>query len=175
MRSSFGRCPTSQNPDVATQFVQSGPELNIKRGGIMQASTVAIVVAFVGVGGVIIGQRMARESEEKKFRRDCRKEEFQTLLSALTKSYGTISQLRAPLVPLAEQEQRALSEAEAMALMVIRDRVYIAEDVQRLDILNRWIKALRDIDYKGLLESEFSKRYSEINADIVKAANKNMK
>lgn len=141
----------------------------------MQASTVAMMVAFVGVGGVIIGQRMARTSEEKKFRRECRKEEFQTLLSALTKSYGTIVQFRRPLVALAEQEQRALSEAEATALMVIRDRIYIADDVQRLDILNRWIKALRDLDYKGLVESEFSKRYNEINADIVKAASRNIK
>jgi hypothetical protein len=135
----------------------------------------AVAGPLVGIGGVFLGQRMARRTDQDKFRRDSRKEEFQSLLAALSKAYGILIQLRAPMVALAEQEQRMLFDVETAALTAIRSCVYIADDIKRLDIAGRWTQATRNLDWHGSFASEFAKGYSAINADIVNAANENLK
>ena len=141
----------------------------------MLAAIISIVVALVGIGGIILGQRMARLSEQKKFLREIRKDEFQTLLAALTKAYGLIVQSHIPMNVMDGKDMKAQDDAEMNALAVIRDRVYIADDLKRLDILNRWMEATNDAARMGLQEGKFSKRYNEISADIVKVANESQK
>jgi hypothetical protein len=57
---------------------------------------------------------------------DSRKEEYRELLSALTLAYSL------------HRQSVSTAESDAKALAVIRDRLYIAGEVEELKVLDRW-------------------------------------
>ena len=125
-----------------------------------------IVTAF---SGVLIGQRMARNTQRAQWLRDCRKQEFKELLGTLTRSFTTICTKRQYMVPQSHEDQIALHEAEANALMTIKDRIFIAADVKRLDIYKLWNSAVNEYN-RDHVYIPFAEKYALINAKIVDAA-----
>jgi hypothetical protein len=93
-----------------------------------------------------MGQRMARTTQREQWLRDCRKEEFKELLSVLTKSFATISDGYSSFVQTSET-QIAIRDAALNALTTIRDRIYISEDVKRLNIYKLWRDAAREFEH----------------------------
>ena len=127
-----------------------------------------------GLSGVVIGallvQFLSRSSERKQWIRDCRKEEFRELLTALSKAYVNISLFR-PVKDLPKEQLLEMYNLWAAALITIRDRLYISADVAELDLARKWIAA-DDAFKKDKSVDEFTKRYNELNSAIVEAARK---
>jgi hypothetical protein len=140
----------------------------------MLAASMAILGALMGIGGVIVGQRMARATDHEKFIRDTRKEEFQSVLAAITSAYSLIVRASVPMM-LSGPEMKVRDDTERTSYETIRNCLYIVDDLKRLNILDRWFNATKDADNKGIEESGFFTRYNAINADLVRAANDNLK
>lgn len=105
--------------------------------------------AWAAIGplvGILLGARLARRSQRDQWIADNRKSEYRELLTALTKAFTGIVQLRAPGVALGPQEQKALSDLEAQSFVAIRDRIFIAKEIENLKLLARWSQALRQYD-----------------------------
>jgi hypothetical protein len=124
-----------------------------------------IVTAF---GGVLIGQRMARNTQRGQWLKDCRKEEFKELLSVLTKSFAVICDGYSAFVQ-DSATQMAIRDAALVAMTTIRDRIYIAADVKRLNIYKLWRDAANEFEHDHVFIA-FSEKYAVINALIVDAA-----
>jgi hypothetical protein len=129
-----------------------------------------IVAAF---GGVLMGQRMARNTQREQWLRDSRKQEFKELLTVLTKSFAVICDAYSALVQ-DSATQVAVRDAEMLAVITIRDRVYIAEDIKRLNIYKIWRDAVNEFIEDHVFIA-FSEQYALINAMVVDAANSDKK
>jgi hypothetical protein len=141
----------------------------------MDATTAALIgsgVAGFGIaaafGGVLVGQRMARNTQREQWLLDRRKEEWRELLTALAESLRVSLKIY-PARALSGDEERQIVEAQSNSFRVIRDRIFIASDVQRLNIENRWSAAVQHhsqtMDAKHL-----GATYKELRSEIVKAA-----
>jgi hypothetical protein len=139
----------------------------------MDQQTVTMVVSGLGIGGtlggIVLGQYLTRSWQREQWFLDRRKEEFRELLSALTRSYSTITQLTPSLKSLSERQQQAMDEAEATALAVVQDRIFIAMDVQELNVLQRW-KGVVTSAKKPRVADDSERRFHELNTDIIVAA-----
>ncbi len=92
-------------------------------------------------------------------------------MSCLARSLGPIP--RSPAYSnskgLADRQQQALDEAEAAAITVIQDRIYIAFEVRELNLLQRWRGVVLSARKPRVVDdSEY--RFNELNADIIVAA-----
>jgi hypothetical protein len=138
----------------------------------MEPTTATLIVAGLGIGGTFgsgfLAQRMARKSARQQWLMDSRKEEFRELLAVLTKSFATICDLW-DKTGRSEGQDRKLREAGVVALRTIRDRIYISEDMKRLDIYKIWQTAVREFDDDHVYIA-FAEKYALINAKIVAAA-----
>ena len=77
---------------------------------------------------------------------------------------------KAPIhVPQSPEDQMALQDAEASALMTIRDRIFIAADIKSLDVYKLWNSAVNEYN-RDHVYIPFSEKYALINAKIVDAA-----
>ena len=119
--------------------------------------------------GIWIGHRLLKSWQREQWLVDARKEEFKELLTTLTMAYSLIAKSRIPMMVYSPEDQIALADAEASALRTIRDRIYIADVVTRLDTLNQWIALTKHFD-DNRDYSAFRKSYNVINEAIVKAA-----
>lgn len=139
----------------------------------MQQETITFVVAGLGIastiGGILTTHYLTRSWQRKQWEMDRRNDEFRELLGTLTKSFTSICTLQAIMRPQSPEEQRALSEAKSNALMTIRDRIFIAADVKRLEIYKLWKNAVEEYD-RDYVYVPFAEKYALINALIVDAA-----
>ena len=133
-------------------------------------SVLAIWAAVGPLAGVLIGHYLSTRWQRKLWLLDRRKEEFRELLSTLTRSFTTICTKRQYMLPQSPEDQLALHEAESNALMTIKDRIFIAADVKRLDIYKLWNSAVNEYNRDHVF-IPFSEKYALINAKIVDAAN----
>ena len=113
-----------------------------------------------------------RKIQHDQWLRDSRKTEFSELLKALSQSYGVMISLRTPGRLLDGHDLRNLEEAEASALRTIRDRIFIADDAARDNILELWTNASKTFDDCRDF-AKFRASYNLINEVIVKAAMQN--
>jgi hypothetical protein len=119
--------------------------------------------------GIFIGAHVTQRGQRNQWMADNKKSEYRELLTTLTKTFTGIVQLRAPGVGLGPHEQRTISDFEAQSLVVIRDRIFIAKEVESMNLIARWNQALRDYD-NTLDAGAFDKVFRLITADLQKTA-----
>jgi hypothetical protein len=118
----------------------------------------ALVAAF-------IVHFLTQSRDREKWILDCKKQEFKELLSGLATSY--IASLR--MQGIADEEiQRNYSGAKANALRIMRDRIYIANDLPLEEIAKRW--SIGSDLYRTPMRIHGD--YDEIRTAIVIEANK---
>ena len=88
---------------------------------------------------------------------DRHKEEWRELLTALAESLRCALKVY-PMRLLDSDEQREIVNAHADCFRVIRDRIFIASEVKRLDLENRWSTAVQHHS-ETLDASKFGKAY----------------
>jgi hypothetical protein len=135
-----------------------------------------VISGGIGLLGTCIGAGLVylstRKIQQDQWLRDSRKAEFSELLKALSQSYGVMISLRTPGRLLDGHDLTNLEEAEASALRTIRDRIFIADDVARDNILELWTNASKTFDDCRDF-AKFRASYNLINEVIVKAAMQN--
>ena len=138
----------------------------------MQQETVTLIVAGLGIGGtlggIVVGHFLTKSWQREQWLLDCRKEEFRELLKVLTRSFATICFYSGMRVMVGD-EKKAQEAAQTDAQTTIRDRIYIADDIARLDIYKIWRKATDEFQQDRVYIA-FSEKYALIRAMIIKAA-----
>lgn len=123
--------------------------------------------------GVMLGTYLTLRIQKQRWVLDNKKEEYRELLSALTESFHTILGL-APMSARSTEEQRESLQAHWKAMTVINDRIFITDEIRKLDVMNRWKTAFHEFE-TGWPErpdyaNTFAKAFGKLASDILKAA-----
>jgi hypothetical protein len=125
--------------------------------------------------GVLIGAYVANRNQRKHWIADNKKQEYRELLTALTRAFGAMLELRgAGMIALGPEDQRAYGAMETQALQIIRDRLFIADEVTQMDLLNRWADATKDFDSTHNPRT-FAAGFGKIADSVTASAKKLMK
>jgi hypothetical protein len=104
--------------------------------------------------GIVVGHLLTRSWQREQWILDSRKEEFRELLSTLTMTYSLLVQ------------RICTTESTAKASAVIRDRLYIAVEVEELKILERW-KRIESLSNSPPLLNAVDGPFRDLTTDIV--------
>jgi hypothetical protein len=121
--------------------------------------------------GVLIGAFLAKKWQRAQWIADTKRSEYRKLLTTLTKTFSGLVRLQGVDVAIGPKEQRTLSNLEADSINVIRDRLFIADEIQQLNLLHRWTQALRSYDNTHNSD-EFAKAFGLIMNDLQNSASK---
>ena len=142
----------------------------------MQPTTATLIVAAFGIvgtfGAPLVALKVNRSWQREQWVRDERLKEYRELLDALAESFRL--EMLGHNNMLAQDELRSLAEATSQVTKVVRSRVFIAAEVHRLDIEQRWIEA-RTIYSETALDTgpaaagPFAASFAEIQIDIARA------
>lgn len=123
--------------------------------------------------GIRYGTELSRRAQKDHWIADNQKEEYREVLAAITNAYIVVVRNSAPMVAYGPKEQREREDAERRSLEAIRNRLFIATDLEREKIPDLWSRALHDMDHNPDIK-EFKRRFEEIEALIRKLASKSI-
>ncbi|SRR5258707_10181705 len=116
--------------------------------------------------GVLLGAYLTTRTQRKHWILDNKRAEFRKLLTTLTRAYSTIVNIESRPLRSGHQEEKC-EQMRLLALNVIRDRIFIASEVKKAGLLEKWNEAVlsftQDRDYKL-----FATRFAGI-ADLVRS------
>jgi hypothetical protein len=97
--------------------------------------------------GLLVGAKLSRSGDRKKWLNDCRKDEFKELATTLTKASIVLLQeydgSRAAKYFMSPEELSAPHDSYMKSLQVLKDRIFIADDLETLKIYERWTAAMK--------------------------------
>lgn len=142
------------------------------QGAAMQKLTIALGIwAAAGpIVGILLGHFLTRSWQREQWLRDKRNEEWHELLTALAESLRASLKIY-PARALSGEEEQTIVEAQSNSFRVIRDRIFIAPDVQALNIENRW-SAVVQYHSQSMDSKKLGNAYRELRDEIVRAATK---
>jgi hypothetical protein len=119
--------------------------------------------------GIFIGAWLTSRNQRKQRIVYGKKEEYRDLLHKLTQTLSIISGFHTPISVFTGGEERQYAEAKDEALIAIDTRIFIDDEMQNIDLRNRWLKAVQEVekDRHGLA---FVRTVREITNDIKEAA-----
>jgi hypothetical protein len=139
----------------------------------MLGSQVFVTSAFsllAAVTAAFIVHWLTRSREHRVWVRDCRMKEWQELLNSLTHAYMTL--LLSPpglkmnvLTPEEEPKKDALADVD----IVLGTRIFIAKDVERLDVRKKWADNVSSfLAFHD--KAAFKTRFQALRLSVVEAA-----
>lgn len=127
------------------------------------------------VSGLVAGlavKVLTQSSDRDKWLVDCKKQEFRELLSAISEVYVmTLKALPSSHVSASADEKQRARLAEERSVMVMRDRLYIEDDLPMEPLVKEWMKALAAYAQNRDFEP-FKTCYKALHGRIVDAANR---
>ena len=121
------------------------------------------------LGGIIVGRYFTDKSRRQQWLVDNKQQEYREVLTALSVAYLTL--LEWDDIDLREgKEEQRVWRVVTESFRIIRDRIFIAEEVKREKLLSQWTSATQAFYRRQIEKSEFSKRYDAINDKIVELA-----
>ena len=124
--------------------------------------------------GVVLGGYLSRMWQREQWVLDNKKQEYRELMTALTRTYGLFAQYKAPMVAIDAQTQRMLDEADAEALLILRDRLFIRKEIEDANVQSMWVGAV--IAYDRTLDlSTFTHAFNNISDVLTTLANHTFK
>jgi len=138
----------------------------------MQPSTTALVVAGVGVAGILVGHLFTRSWQHEQWLRDKRYQDYQDVLSAVTTAYMAIIRVdRMEGTSLYNEDMvKELEVIKVEAFRVLRDRIFIAYELAEADILGEWDSAVTNFEKLNIDDVTFAKRFNVVNDKLVRMA-----
>lgn len=118
--------------------------------------------------GIFIGHYLTRSYQRRQWLTDNRLQEWRELITTVMSSFTTILTLGTATVIEGEQIRRVEAQGVA-AIEVIGNRIFIHDDVERIQLLDRWNNVTHSF-FAERNAKEFSSKFQEIMATIVKAA-----
>jgi hypothetical protein len=119
--------------------------------------------------GVLIGGYIANRNQRKHWIADNKQAEYRRLLTILSESFNTAILLMGPGATLGPEEQRTLMSADSRCSIVMKDRIFIAEEMYKMDLPHRWSEARHNYDRSWNVE-EFATAFSGMMKDIRESA-----
>jgi hypothetical protein len=108
--------------------------------------------------GILVGHHLTRSWQREQWRRDNRKQEYRELLSCLSNAYTHMVRFGSGHGWPDEIHQR-VEEVKTESFRVLRDRIFIAEEIKKSGIMELWAKVFHSFGtfgQSGLLDpSEF--------------------
>jgi hypothetical protein len=141
-------------------------------------STIVLGVwAAVGpLVGVRYGHDLGKRWQKEHWISDNKKQEYRELLGVLTDSFSTIIQFaRTPkqTVLFTNDETQKRHAAEIAALAAIQNRLFIANEIRKLNLLDRWVSATRSFE-DNRDRAKFSDAFASISSDLRQQALKDI-
>jgi hypothetical protein len=106
----------------------------------MDQSSIALIAAACGVGGVLIGHYLTRSWQREQWLLDRRKEEYRELISALSTVFTNMQRFGTGVGD--RDFNIRLAQVNADSYRVIRDRIFIADEIAKAQIMERWYSIL---------------------------------
>lgn len=135
--------------------------------------TLLPIIAAVGV--VFLGAWLTHWRERKHWLNDCRKEEYKELLGVLTKATIALIQhfdpSNGPIGYWRPEKAYEPQDYYMQSLEVIRDRIYISDELKKMDVYNRWTEAMKALTITKDFKS-FEITVQTMHDDLVNAAKK---
>jgi hypothetical protein len=133
------------------------------------------LITVIGtLGGVFLGQYYTRKSQRDQWLLDNKKQEYRELLDALAAAHMSLM----TNIPLDKNgfilERRRPGPAEIIAYRVMRDRIFIARDVEQEKLAKKWEQAAASFDGQHIPIKELTDRYLEVHDVIVDLALKSL-
>ena len=133
--------------------------------------TLLPIAAAVGV--VFLGAWLTHWRERKHWLNDCRKEEYKELLNILTKATIALIQrfdpANGPVGYWRPEKTWEPQDFYMRTLEVMRDRIYISDELKAMDIYDRWTEAMKALTITKDFE-HFEITTQGIHRDLVEAA-----
>jgi hypothetical protein len=95
--------------------------------------------------GVVVGGYLTIWNQKRHWVMDNKRAEYRKLLSTLTRTYTTIVSFYSRGI-LSGKEQLKCEQARLEALNVIRDRIFIAKEVEQMGISLKWSTAMGELN-----------------------------
>lgn len=114
--------------------------------------------------GVLVGARLARSWDSKKWERDNRKEECRELIKSIT--HAATLHLN---IGSGTSQQQAY-DAYLETVKTFHDRIFIAKDLEQENLLHLWAHAVGDNNNGKIDHGEFSDRVEALIKTIISFA-----
>jgi hypothetical protein len=132
------------------------------------------IMGMVGTAvGAILNNQLSKSSQRSQWLADAKKAEYKELLTTLNECFVLIVELSRPGVARDPEGQRELLRTAGRSMRAISDKIYIADVIIKLDLMNRWETAVtnfksavkvKDFDF----ETEVQKMSEEIRRAALK-------
>jgi uncharacterized membrane-anchored protein YjiN (DUF445 family) len=119
--------------------------------------------------GVMLGSYLTVRGQRRQWIADNKKQEYSELLTTLSRTVGEVITYHTPPVAHPPHDQLVYDESIKKAATVIIDRIFIAREVQRMELVKRWREALTDLENNDDL-AEFANRFHGMLQDITEHA-----
>jgi hypothetical protein len=125
--------------------------------------------------GIVLGSWLATRNQRRHWLLDNRRAEYRELLTTIAEAGGkfVVFYGMEPVVASGE-EQFAIGETARTSVDVIYNRLFIADEVEKLNIQRRWEGAISALQ-KSHNVNAFGKSLDDITGDIRRAALRDLK
>jgi hypothetical protein len=140
-----------------------------------------ILAIWAAVGplvGVRYGSELSKRVQREHWINDNAKQECREVLSTLTTAFAVIVRYHAVPIsgppisgPHDSGEMRERDEVERRSLETLHSRLFIADELEKRQIRERWVKAIRQYEDKAD-RTTFSREFGSISQEIRKIAEK---
>jgi hypothetical protein len=131
--------------------------------------TATIILGIWGalgpIVGIYLGAHIANRNQRKQWLSDCKKEEYSSLLSAVTEASVICATL--PLVQ-GPEEQSAAAAARKRVGEVAFSKIFIASAIKRLRVTQRWEDAVRSGNKSETFADTTGQLMDDIRAEAIK-------
>jgi len=127
--------------------------------------------AWASVGplvGVLIGAMLTRAWDRRKWINENRKQEYRELLTTLTSACTALIDNAQALVQ-SSAEQISARGAYFKSLQVLQDRIFIANEIGKMNLFDRWAAAMKDLQETKDFR-KFEDSFEVMKNEIVKEA-----
>ena len=136
-------------------------------------NVVTEVWAVVGpLVGIAVGAWLTTLRQKREWVADNKKEEYRELLAAISQALSVHLHWNSQFVH-GPDDQRQLSQVTPNLVAVIRSRLFIAKEIERLNVLRRWFDISHDFE-NGHDEAAFGSGIKQLLDDIQIAALKDV-
>lgn len=98
--------------------------------------------------GVLLGAYISSLNQRKHWRADRKTQEYRELMTVLTQAFGAMLHQAEPIRVYSVEEDQKFLDIQEKALITISDRVFIANELEELKVMDRWLalrKEFRDL------------------------------
>jgi hypothetical protein len=122
------------------------------------------------VVGIFIGHRLTRDWQKKQWILDNKKEEYRDVIHTLSSALTTLMQCNVRNSgDTNDVVVKAKVAAENLTLEVLGNRLFIADELERIGAYDKWVSLLNDLD-KTRNDKAFAKGFSSLLTSIRQAA-----